>query len=76
MNEQTLVSKIFYQNLRKVTGCPKIIAVKTPFGYYVETEDGSCFIESITDVGNIWEAKSRCVKTWLKKFKRLGKVEK
>jgi len=67
MNEQTYLSRTFYTSLRRATKCPPIIAVKTNWGYYVETKDGKFHIESVRNEANIWEAKSRCVEEWAKK---------
>ena len=59
-------SRVHYVYLRKVTGCPPVVARKLSpehFGWYVETKDGSISIDQAKG-GNVWDVKAKCVQKW------------
>lgn len=50
--------------MRKVTGCPPIVlSIFQDSSYYVETKDGSVYIEECR-AANSWDAKTECVMKW------------
>lgn len=64
MDTQIDLDRMYYVFLRKTTGCPAVISSKFPNGaYYVETRDGSVFIEEVV-APSVWDAKSQCVLKW------------
>ena len=73
MNEiqeyQTAFSRAVYNQMRKDTGCPPVIAMRLApahWGWYVEMKDGSCSIDSIpaSECSDVWEAKCKCIERW------------
>ena len=56
----------YYVNIRKVTGCPPIIALRLKpihWGWYVETKDGKVHIEQC-ETFSVRDAKAQCVEEW------------
>lgn len=75
MNEiqrfQTSFSRAVYNQMRRDTKCPPVIAIKQSpahFGWYVEMKDGSFSIEQIK-AADVWEAKCKCIAGWQAKQK-------
>ncbi len=63
----TAFSRAMYNQTRRDTGCPPVIAVRlrpAHLGWYVEMKDGSFSIDSVSGGVDVWEAKCKCIEGW------------
>ncbi len=69
---ETAFSRAVYNQMRRDTGCPPVIACRLSprhFGWYVEIKDGSYSIDCVPTerCSDVWEAKCKCIQGWLDK---------